>query len=100
MPYDAEAMRRRMRQAQEDARLALEGRYSDTYKELRGLSKDEIENITPDTTDQEQYEALLAVVQEATRQNLEQAELVARIRELGSVAISIARMVPSLSNIL
>ena len=100
MPYDAEAMRRRMEQAAEEARLALEGRHSDAYKELRGLSPEEIDSITPGTTDQEQYEVLLAVVQEATRQNLEQAELVARIRELGGVALAIARKVPSLAAIL
>ena len=46
------------------------------------------------------YEVLMATVQEATRRNIEQAELVNRINELGSIAAKIARKVPSLGRLL
>ena len=100
MAYDREEMRRRMREAAERTRATLDGRFEDYYRGLRGLSRAEIEAITPDRTDEEVYEVLMATVQEATRQNIEQAELVERIKELGSIAVEIARKVPSLGRLL
>ncbi len=97
---DLDAMFEEMDRAAARAREALNGRYADTYKELRGLSREEIDSITPDTTDQEVYEQLMALVQEATRQNVEQAKLVERIEALGNVAIAIAKKVPSLAAVL
>ena len=86
-----------MERAADRAEKALNGRFANIYKELRNLSPEQIDSITPDTTDQKEYERMVALVQEATERNLNQAQLVERIRELGDVAISIARKVPSLS---
>ena len=40
---------------------------------------------------------MISVVKEASRANIDQAELKATIRELGDVAIAIAKKVPSLA---
>ena len=42
----------------------------------------------------------MIVVKEASRVNLEQAELVNRIKSLGDVAVSIAKKVPTLAAML
>ena len=89
-----------MERAADRAEKALEGQFSEFYKGLRNLTPEEIDSITPDTTDQKEYERLIALVQEATARNLNQAELVEGIKGLGNVAISIAKKVPSLSALL
>ncbi len=86
--------------AAERARLALEGSLATEYKELRSLDPNTIKDITPDTTDEAVYEHLMAIVQEASARNENQAQLANRIRALGGVAIQIAKKVPSLLAIL
>ncbi|MEQ8390374.1 MAG: hypothetical protein RIB30_05230 [Thalassospira sp.] len=99
MAYDVEAMRARLQAARKRARDALDGQFSDIYSELRSLDPEVIKNITSDVTDEETYEELIELVQEATQQNLDNAQLVARIKEMGSVAIAIAGKVSSLSGL-
>jgi len=88
-----------MERAANRAEKTLNGQFSKIYKELRNLSPEEIDSITPDITDQKEYERMIALVQEATERNLNQAQLIERIKNLGDIAISIARKVPSLSNL-
>ena len=64
--------------------------------DLMGLSKAEIDKITPDNTDMEVYDQLITVVKEASRINLSQAHLKQRIEDLGVIAVKIAEKVPSL----
>lgn len=99
MPYDVEAMRARLKAARKRARDALDGQFSAIYSELRSLDPEEIKNITPDVTDEETYEELIELIQEATQQNLDNAELVNRIKDMGTVAIAIAGKVTSLSGL-
>jgi predicted nuclease with TOPRIM domain len=89
-----------MEKAADRAEKALDGQFSDIYKELRNLSPDKIDSITPDTTDQKEYERMIALVQEATERNLDKVQLVEQIKEMGTVAMSIARMVPTLAALL
>ncbi|MFT7387211.1 MAG: ClpP class serine protease [Candidatus Endobugula sp.] len=86
----------RLRQKMIENREAFEGEYKDQLTNLMGLSKTEIDKITPDSTDLEVYDQLITVVKEASRINLAQAELQSRIEELGDTAIKIAERVPSL----
>lgn len=97
MGIEWDAMFAEMESAADRAERTLNGQFSQIYKGLRNLSPEEIDSITPDTTDQKEYERLIALVQEATERNLDQAQLVDRIKDMGVVAISIARKVPSLS---
>lgn len=91
-----EEFKARLRQKMAENREAFEGRYKDELKTLMGLSKSEIDAITPGTDDMETYDTLISVVKEASRVNLDEAELKARVQELGSVAIKIAKKVPGL----
>lgn len=97
---DLDRMFAEMDAAASRAERTLDGRFGSIYRELRGLSPEEINDITPDTTDQKEYERIIALVQQATDQNMDQAQLVERIREMGDVAQKIARRVSSLSGAL
>lgn len=89
-----------MNAAADRAEVALNGQFSSIYSELRKLSPAEIDDITPDTTDQIEYERLMALVVQATKQNLDNAQLVERVKKLGVVAVSIAKKVPTLAQFL
>lgn len=91
-----EEFKARLRQKMTENREAFEGEYKDELQALMGLSKSEIDAITPGTTDIETYDALITIVKEASRVNLAQAQLKQRIEELGAVAIKIAEKVPGL----
>lgn len=80
-------------------REAFKGKYKRELDELAGLSRAEIDAITPDMTDLEKYDELVTVVKEASRVNLEQAHLKRRITDLGAVAVKIASRVPSLAGL-
>ena len=95
-----EAMLADLERAADRASQALEGKFSDVYKQLRALSPEEIGDITPDTTDQQEYERLIALVQEATVRNMSQAQLVERIRALGETAKMIARKTNALAGLI
>ncbi len=86
--------------AADKAGRAMDGRFSEIYKQLRALSPEEIDGITPDTTDQQEYERLMALVQEATSRNMSQAELVDRIKQLGETAKAIAKKTTALAGLL
>lgn len=70
---------------------AFVGKYAGEINQLLGLSRAEIDAIVPGTTDLEVYDQLVTVVKEASRRNLSQAELAARIESLGDIAVTIAK---------
>lgn len=92
-----EEFERRLREKMAENRDAFEGQYADEINALMGLSREEIDLITPDVTDLEVYDQLTTVVKEASRVNMATAELKTRIEELGSIAVKIAQKVPSLA---
>lgn len=98
--FDLEGFESDLDDTLKKSRLAFEGKYKDELNELSGLSKVEIDSITPDITDLQKYDELIAVVKEASRVNLQQAQLKAQIVKLGDVALKIASRVPSLAAIL
>ncbi|MDQ7006138.1 MAG: hypothetical protein Q9Q40_02795 [Acidobacteriota bacterium] len=91
--------RRRVRAALKRADEAFKGKYRDAIDQLSGLSREEIDAIAPGGGGYQAYNRLLAVVQEASRLNVTQAELRSRIEALGEVAIRIAGKVPRLAAI-
>lgn len=82
------------------AEAAFDGSHKQELNDLAGLSKAEVDSVTPGTTDLRAYSVLIKVVEEASRKNLSQAQLAADIKELGEVAVSIAKKVPRLAAIL
>ena len=98
--FDPEAFRKRVREQLKLSREAFDGLYSVELTQLCGLSKEEVDSVTPGNLDMQKYDALIAVVKEASRVNLAQAELKSQIEKLGEVAVSIAKKIPSLAFIL
>ena len=79
-------------------RAAFNGSYKSEIDELHGLSKEEIGAITPDNTDMEIYAQLIEVVKEASATNESQAALKKQVLELGGIAVTIAKKIPSLAS--
>lgn len=98
--FDPEGFRKRLDDTLKQGREAFSGKYKDELNELSGLSKDEIDSITPDITDMQKYDELITVVKAASRANLKQAALKEEILKLGNVAVKIAERIPSLAAIL
>ena len=86
--------------ALKESHKAFLGKYKDELKELTKLAPETIDGITPDSTDLEVYEKLIAVVKVASSNNIKQAELGERIKQLGSVAVTIANKVEGLARVL
>ncbi len=96
-----EEFRRRLRERLERNRAAFEGQYKEELEALTGLSREDIDLITPDdTTDLETYNLLIEIVKEASASNVAQSELTAQITELGEIGVRIAKRVPSLAVLL
>jgi hypothetical protein len=80
-----------------DAAFNANEKYKKELEGLTGLSKDAIKSVTPDTKD---YDALIKVVKQASKENLSKAELVDNIKELGDVAVKIAKKIPQFAALL
>ncbi len=83
-----------------EADAAFDETYQKELGELKGMTKDEIDALCPDTTAEETYLALIALVEEASTQNLSQAQLIGRIKDLGDIAIKLAKKIPSFAKLL
>lgn len=82
------------------ADAAFNGKFKDELNALNGLSKTEIDAMTPGTADLRMYSVLIKVVEKASRDNLAQAQLIEDIKELGDLAIKIAKKIPRLKDML
>lgn len=83
-----------------DADAAFEGIYKNELDKLTGLSREEIDSVTPGTEDLRVYSVLVKIVEQASKENLSQAQLLDNIKELGDVAIKIAKKVPQFAALL
>jgi len=95
-----EEYREKLKERAKRNREAFMGRYRDELNALLGLSKEDIDKITPDTTDLEIYSQLISIVKEASADNIDQAELKNLIIELGKVGVEIAKRIPALVDLL
>lgn len=100
MAQDLETFRRSLRNSLKKNREAFEGKYAEQLNGLLGLSREEIDAITPDVTDLQIYDQLITVVKEASRANVTQAQLRSQINALGETAVVVAKKVVSLAAIL
>lgn len=83
-----------------EAEAAFDGEYKNELDSLLGLSREEIDAVTPGTTDLKTYDVLINVVKKASKDNISQAQLIDNIKSLGDVAIKIAKKVPSFAALL
>ena len=95
-----ENFRRKVRESLKTSEATFRGAYANELKGLLGLSKEEIDAITPGTSDIETYDKLISVVKAASQSNIDQANLRESIVELGDIAVRIAKKIPSLAAIL
>lgn len=96
---DLAAYREKLRLRAAESRKAFEGEYRNEIEGLLGLSRDEIDRITPGTTDLETYDQLITIVKEASAANISQAELRKQIETLGEIGFQIAQKVPELAKL-
>jgi hypothetical protein len=96
---DLDSFEKSLKARLKEGRQAFKGKYKRQLDELAGLSREEIDEITPDIEDLHKYDELITVVKEASRANLAQAELKHQIEKLGAVAVQIAQKVPSLAKL-
>ena len=83
-----------------EAEAAFNGQYKDELNRLYGLSKDEIDSIMPGTADLQMYAVLIKVVEDASKKNLSQAQLIKNIKDLGDLAVKIAKKIPDFAKLL
>jgi hypothetical protein len=83
-----------------EADAAFDGKYKDQLNKLMALSKEEIDAVVPGTEDLRVYNLLVKVVENASRNNLSQAQLAEDINALGGVAVKIAKRITGLSSLL
>ena len=95
--FDKEAFRKGLKSDLEAGRKAFEGRYTQELNALLGLSRTEIDEITPDQSDLVAYDALISLVKQASQHNLDQVELVSQIKKMGSTAVAIAKKTAGLA---
>ena len=75
-----------------DADTAFSGQYLKELEQLKELTDAEIASVLPNTTNID-----IEVVGDASKKNMEQAELVSKIKNLGNVAIKLAKKIPGLA---
>ena len=92
----SEEYRKKLEQRARRNRMAFKGIYKNALNALMGLSKEEIDRITPDSNDLQTYAQLISVVKEASADNISQAELAKNIKALGKIGIDIAKKIPDL----
>ena len=83
-----------------NADIAFNGLYAVALKQLKGFSKEEIHTITPTSDSAQTYQALIEVIEKASKDNLAQAQLISKIKSLGGTAIKIAKKIPCLAMLL
>jgi len=98
--FDPNAFQRALDESLRRGKEAFLGLYRDELQALAGLSRAEIDAISPGVTDLQTYDQLMIVVKEASRVNLAQAQLKSQIVKLGDLGVKIAKKVPSLAKIL
>ncbi len=98
--FDLEGFSSDLQETLKESKKAFMGKYKDHLNELAGLSRDQIDKITPGITDLQKYDELMVVVKAASANNTSQAELKRQIEQLGEVAVKVASKVPSLLKLL
>lgn len=83
-----------------EADAAFNGKYKTELNGLMGLSKADIDSIIPGTSDLQTYSILIKVVEKASKENLNQAQLIGNIKDLGDVAVKIAKKIPQFASLL
>jgi hypothetical protein len=94
---DKDAFKKGLQTDLDDGRKAFEGQYAQALNDLQGLSPADLDAITPHGSDRVAFDALVALVIQASQRNLDQAELAAQIQSMGTTAVAIAKQTVTLA---
>jgi hypothetical protein len=95
-----EEFARVLEEALDDAEEGLQnGRYRQALKDLLALSMQQIKASIAKASYAD-YSRLITVVEQASAKNVAQAQLVEGIKALGTKAVAIAKLIPSLRSFL
>jgi hypothetical protein len=97
MAIDMEAFKKALDEDLKQNETVFKGKYSEQLQELLGLTDAEIKEVCPGAQAAQDYDKLIAVVREASRSNLSQADLANQIKALGANAVQIAKLVGGLA---
>jgi hypothetical protein len=97
MAIDMEAFKKALDEDLKQNEAVFKGKYSEQLQELLGLTDGEIKEVCPGAQSAQDYDRLIAVVREASRSNLSQADLTNQIEALGANAVKIAKLVGGLA---
>ncbi len=76
------------------------GKYQKELNELKGFSEEELDLLLPDSDSKKKYNSLIKLVDKASKENMDQAELIDRIKNMGSIAIKLVEKLPSFAALL
>ena len=96
---DLDDFEKKFDKALEEADAEFNSKYARDLEALKGLSSEDLKAITPDATS-EDIDQLIETVKSATARNESNAVLADRIRGIGDIAVSLAKKIPSLAEIL
>lgn len=98
-PEELAAYEKELEEDADQIDAAFKGEYKHQIAGLYALSREEVDALTPGTSDLATYAKLVAIVEKASAENIAQTELVNQIRSLGALGIRIAKLVPSLATL-
>lgn len=82
-----------------DTAFNNDNNYQEKLNSFKGLTEAQIDLLTPDTTSKDAYNKLTKLVDQATKTNMSQADLITNIKSLGDIAKKIAKKVPELASL-
>lgn len=82
------------------ANESFDDKYDTALEQLKGLTAEQIQSVSPTTNNQAAFNKLVQAVQTAKSQNLSQADLITNIKSLGDTAIKLAKKIPQFAALL
>lgn len=74
-----------------EANSSFNQKYQKELNALKGLTEQEIKSIIPEGFDRKKRNELIQVIEQAAKKNKTQAQLVDDIKDLGDIAVKIAK---------
>ncbi len=91
-----EDLKNSLKKASDEAVAAADALLSEELSALKSATQTDFDALRPKVSDQVTYDKLIAVVSEATQQNISLAELKNRLQQLGKAGLTLAKEVAKL----
>lgn len=93
---DYDDLKAKLTQKSDESAARADILLADELNTLKAATFTDLERLRPKITDQETYNKLIAVIDEATQNNLDIASLKDKLVQLGSVGMQVAKTAASL----